>query len=280
MGKLYIVATPLGNLADISQRAIETLKQVDKIAAEDTRHSKCLLHHYSISTPLIALHAHNEQEQSKMLLAELQQGMSLALISDAGTPLISDPGYNLVQLAHQHGILVSPIPGPCAAIAALSALGLPCQQFSFLGFLPVKSTQRQQTLEQYITASQTLVFYEAPHRILATVKDCMTVFGGERMAGIARELTKTFETIRVGKLSELLDWMTQDENQQRGEFVLVIKGAEVHTETSAEDEQITRILKILLAELPLKQAVSLCTQITAQPKNTVYDLALKLQNKH
>ena len=277
-GKLYVVATPLGNLGDISQRALEVLNTVDKIIAEDTRHSQRLLQHYGIQKTLWALHAHNEQEQSEALLLQLEQGMQLALISDAGTPLISDPGYRLVQLAQQHGIAVSPIPGPCAFVAALSALGLPCQEFTFAGFLPAKSSQRQQALRQWMNEPRTLVFYEAPHRIVAALQDCVAVLGADRQAGIARELTKTFETLHVDTLAKLVDWVTNDPNQQLGEIVLVIGGAIATDSTATEEEKnIQAILKILLAELPLKQATSLCAQILNQPKNKVYQLALGLQ---
>lgn len=278
MSKLYIIATPLGNLGDISQRALSTLGAVDKIIAEDTRHSRQLLQHFGIDKPLLALHAHNEQDQSELLVEQLKAGTRFALISDAGTPLISDPGYRLVQLAHEAGITVSPIPGPCAAIAALSALGLPCQAFVFMGFLPTKSSQRKTALQEWLYSSRTVVFYEAPHRILETMEDCISTLGPDRVVGVARELTKAYETLKVGSLKQLQDWMIADPNQQRGEFVLVISGIE---EKNADDDQqaIEDMLKILLAELPLKQAVSLCVSLTGHAKNKVYALALELQGK-
>jgi 16S rRNA (cytidine1402-2'-O)-methyltransferase len=268
----------LGNLGDISQRALSTLAAVDKIIAEDTRHSRHLLQHFGIDKPLLALHAHNEQDQSEILVSQLKEGTSFALISDAGTPLISDPGYRLVQLAHEAGIIVSPIPGPCAAIAALSALGLPCKEFIFIGFLPAKASQRKAALQEWIHSSRTLVFYEAPHRILETLEDCVSTLGQDRQAGVARELTKAYETLKVGTLNTLLNWMTADPNQQRGEFVLVIGGVE-EKPADPNEQSIQDTLKILLAELPLKQAVSLCVSLTGQPKNKVYPLALELQEK-
>ncbi len=275
-GKLYIVATPLGNLGDITQRALSTLNEVDKVIAEDTRHSGRLLQHFGISKPLIALHTHNEQDQSEKLLQELKKGINFALVSDAGTPLISDPGYRLVQMAHEQGIVVSPIPGPCAAIAALSALGLPCQEFVFVGFLPAKSSQREQELQEWINNTRTVVFYEAPHRIIKTLESCVKVLGSDRLAGIAREITKAYETIKTGTLSELLAWITNDTDQQRGEFVLVIAGVD-KVESSADGQQAEIILKKLLAELSLNQAVRLCVSLTGQPKNKVYALALSIQ---
>ncbi|HRA42445.1 MAG TPA: 16S rRNA (cytidine(1402)-2'-O)-methyltransferase, partial [Gammaproteobacteria bacterium] len=223
-GKLYIVATPIGHLGDISLRAIDTLKVVDRIAAEDTRHSLGLLKHLGIEKPLVALHEHNEREQAEKLLAFVEDGHALALISDAGTPLISDPGYHLVQLAHQLGIQVVPIPGPCSIITALSASGLPTDRFVFEGFLSAKATARRKQLEKLATETRTLIFFEAPHRILETVAAMQACFGEQRLAVVARELTKTFETIRMGTLSELEAWMKSDAMQQRGEFVVLVAG--------------------------------------------------------
>lgn len=276
-GQLYIVATPIGNLADISSRATEILQQVDLIAAEDTRHSKHLLQHYAINTKTISLHEHNEQQRSETLLQNLLAGESIALISDAGTPLISDPGYRFVSLVKQQGIDVVPIPGSCALIAAMSASGLASDRFAFEGFLPAKSSARKQVLETLKNDCHTLIFYESPRRLLDTLKDCVQTFGGERRACLARELTKMHETIETRALEQLVDWVAQDDNQQRGECVLLIEGA---TDTVSVDEQeMARVLAILLAELPVKQAAAMTASITGCSKNQAYQQALKLQQK-
>ena len=225
-GILYVVATPIGNLGDITYRGIEVLSQVDYIVVEDSRHSAKLLQHYNIRAPTHILHDHNERENSTLLVQKLRQGCHLALISDAGTPLISDPGYWLVNLAIQQGITVVPIPGPCAAIGALSVSGLPTDRFRFEGFLPVKQQARRQKLQALQKETATLVFYEAPHRILDALADMSNILGSKREAVIARELTKTFETLLRSSLGELLDQLTQDENQQKGEFVVLVHGAE------------------------------------------------------
>lgn len=273
INSLYIVATPIGNLQDMSLRAIEILKTVNLIAVEDTRHSAPLLQHFSIQTPMLALHEHNERERVRLLLERLQQGESIALISDAGTPLISDPGYHLVREAREKGIRVIPIPGPCAAIVALSAAGLPTDSFVFEGFLPVKATARTVSLEQLRNESRTLIFYEAPHRILETLEAMQTVFGDERRVVIARELTKKFETIQSGTLAEIVAWVKNDSNQQRGEIVLLVEGAEESSKINEQDTE--RTLHILLDALPLKQAVDLAVKITGQRKNELYQRALK-----
>ncbi len=273
INSLYIVATPIGNLQDMSLRAIEILKTVNLIAVEDTRHSAPLLQHFSIQTPMLALHEHNERERVRLLLERLQQGESIALISDAGTPLISDPGYHLVREAREKGIRVIPIPGPCAAIVALSAAGLPTDSFVFEGFLPVKATARTVSLEQLRNESRTLIFYEAPHRILETLEAMQTVFGDERRVVIARELTKKFETIQSGTLAEIVAWVKNDSNQQRGEIVLLVEGAEESSKVNEQDTE--RTLHILLDALPLKQAVDLAVKITGQRKNELYQRALK-----
>ncbi len=271
---LYIVATPIGNLQDMSLRAIETLKTVDCIAAEDTRHSAPLLQHFMVKTPLIALHEHNERECADLLIKRLKQGESIALISDAGTPLINDPGYFLVREARKAGIQVIPIPGPSALIAALSASGLPTDRFCFEGFLPAKSKHRLKHLETLRHETRTLIFYEAPHRVLESLQDMLETFGPEREVVIARELTKLYETIYSGTLSHLVEWVKQDENQQRGEIVLMVKGAEAIS--NEVDDSLEDILKILLAELPLSQAVELAAKITNRRKNEVYQKALAL----
>jgi 16S rRNA (cytidine1402-2'-O)-methyltransferase len=273
LGSLYIVATPIGNLNDITARAIQTLSEVDLIAAEDTRHSRRLLQHLGINTSLVALHEHNERTDSSKLIGQLLQGQSIALISDAGTPLISDPGYHLVHTARQKGITIIPIPGPCALITALSASGLPTDRFVFEGFLPAKSSARVHRLTELQHESRTLIFYESPHRVLETLANMQTVFGHDREIVIARELTKLFETIIGGKIGELI----KQPIEQRGEFVLLVKGA-AHQEEPLEIEA-RRILEALLAELPLKQAVSLAAQISGIKKNQLYDLALKMEPK-
>jgi len=269
---LYIVATPIGNLSDISERAVQILKQVDLIAVEDTRHSGKLLQHSGVSTPMQALHEHNEAKKVEQLIELLAAGKSIALISDAGTPLISDPGYQLVKAAIDAGIKVSPVPGASALITALSASGLPSDAFIFEGFLPNKSAGRLKKLEALADESRTLIFYEAPHRIIDCLEDMQQVFGAERVAVVARELTKTFETIKKDSLENLLSWIKADSNQQRGEFVLLIQGQEkAATTVNAEAE---RILDILLQELPLKQASQLAARITGIKKNTLYQIGL------
>jgi 16S rRNA (cytidine1402-2'-O)-methyltransferase len=274
VGILYIVATPIGNLQDITFRAIDVLKKANLIVAEDTRHCKVLLTHYGVQTPALSLHEHNEKAQTEGILQRLLKGSSIALISDAGTPLISDPGYRLVQEARNAGIQVVPIPGPCAAIAALSASGLPTDSFVFEGFLPMKSVARQKYLEKLSQEQRTLVFYEAPHRILEVLKDMQTVFGAERKAVIARELTKMFETIHGGKLSELVEWVEADSNQQRGEIVLMVEGVPAQEENSS-GKSAEQILEILLKELPVNQAVKLACELTGEKRNKLYKQALE-----
>jgi 16S rRNA (cytidine1402-2'-O)-methyltransferase len=276
VGTLYVVATPIGNLQDMTLRALEILKTVDIIAAEDTRHSATLLNHFAISTKLTALHEHNERTAGEKLIAQCKAGQSVALISDAGTPAISDPGALLVNLAHQAGIRVVPIPGANAAIAALSASGLLMPRFLFIGFLPAKSAHRKQALETLSDVPVTLIFYEAPHRVLESVADLIAVLGGERNITFARELTKTFETIHQCKLGEALAWLQNDPNQQRGEFVLLVGGA-AQTEEQEISEDARRTLQILLSELPLKQAVKLAADISGAKKNALYQLALTMK---
>jgi 16S rRNA (cytidine1402-2'-O)-methyltransferase len=275
-GALYVVATPIGNLQDITLRALEILKSVGIIAAEDTRHSATLLNHFGIQTKLTALHEHNERQASEKLIAQLQAGQSVALISDAGTPAISDPGALLVKLAREAGIKIVPIPGANAAIAALSASGLLMPRFLFIGFLPAKSSHRKQVLEAISDVPATLVFYEAPHRVLESVADFAAVLGGKRHITFARELTKTFETIHQCKLEDALAWLQADPNQQRGEFVLLVEDAPVKDEQAISPEA-QRTLEHLLAELPLKQAVKLAADITGIKKNTLYEFALTLK---
>jgi len=277
-GILYLIATPIGNLGDLSSRACETLKQVDLIAAEDTRHSARLLQHYGINTSMMALHEHNEAQQTDKLIARLQNDESIALISDAGTPLISDPGAPLVLAAHEAGIRVEPVPGPCAAISALSASGLPASKFIFEGFLPAKKSSRRSHLETLLQEHRTIIFYESPHRLMAAMEDLIAVFGGDRPATLARELTKRFETIRLSTLAELYQWLQEDANQQKGEFVLLVAGMKKN-EVEVDDGELIRVLTILLAELPLKQAAKLAAGITGTKRNHAYEVALRLSNK-
>jgi len=277
-GTLYVVATPIGNLTDMSPRAVETLKSVNCIAAEDTRHSAPLLQQFMIGTKTIALHEHNERERTAQLLERLRAGESIALISDAGTPLINDPGYFLVREVRKAGIRVVPIPGPSAVIAALSVSGLPTDRFCFEGFLPAKSKNRLNHLELLRNETRTIIFYEAPHRILESLEDMLQVFGPYREVVIARELTKMFETVYSAPLLELIEWVRKDSNQQRGEIVLMIKGAET-TPTETDNISIDYILITLLAELPLKQAVELAGKITGKRKNEIYQRALELKDQ-
>lgn len=273
---IYVVATPIGNLADITLRAIEILKNVDFILAEDTRHSRLLLSHFGIQKPLLALHDHNEQKATDTILKRVLTGESCALISDAGTPLISDPGYHFVRSAQDLHIPVVPIPGVCAFVAALSAAGLPSDRFCFEGFLPPKASARRNALEKLRLETRTLIFYEAPHRIQETLEDMAACFGEKREAVIARELTKKFETIKRDSLSALLSWVKTDPNQTRGEIVLLVAGLIKAEKENLEEAQ--RILKILLAELPLKHAVKLCVEITGVSKRTLYQDALGIIN--
>ena len=273
MGELYIVATPIGNLGDISQRAITVLAEVDVIAAEDTRHSKRLLQHLNIDRPMLAYHDHNEAAQSDAIISRLAEGQRIALISDAGTPLVSDPGYSLVSKARAGGYPVIPIPGPSAVIAALSVSGLPSDRFTFEGFLPAKANSRVKALQALADESRTLVFYESSHRIQASIDDMAEVFGRQRTAVIARELTKTFETVLQGSLEDLAGQLSADNNQQKGEFVVLVKGMDkVDLAAEADGE---RVLDVLLAELPVKQAASLAAKISGQSKNDLYKLALR-----
>ena len=276
-GVLYVVATPIGNLADMSQRAIDVLKAVDRIAAEDTRRSGRLLQHYAIQTPMFALHEHNERELAPRLLQQLQQGRALALISDAGTPLISDPGYKLVHMARAAGVRVVPVPGPSALIAALSVSGLPTDHFVFEGFLPSKQVARKVRLDTLRAEPRTLVFYEASHRILDCLKDMQVAFGVERDAVLARELTKQFETIRADTLQNLLRWVSDDPNQQKGEFVILVDGQPA-VEAHAVDAEAEQVLQVLLEELPIKTAAKMAARITGLNKRALYERALQLKD--
>ena len=275
-GLLYVVATPIGNLRDMTLRAIETLKTVDAIAAEDTRHTSGLLSHFGISKKLIAVHEHNEQQSAERLLAQLKNGDNIALVTDAGTPGISDPGAIVVKIVREAGIKVVPIPGVSAVVTALSASGIVQNGFYFHGFLPASGAARRKMLEQLKSQTVTLVLYEAPHRIVECVEDLTKVLGDNRKITFCRELTKAFETIYNCVLSDASAWLQADTNQQRGEFVLLIEAAPV-VEVEEISAEAQRVLKCLLAELPLKQAVALATEITNLKKNDLYEFALALK---
>ncbi|PCJ91077.1 MAG: 16S rRNA (cytidine(1402)-2'-O)-methyltransferase [Porticoccaceae bacterium] len=275
-GELYVVATPIGNLGDMVPRAVDVLHAVDVIAAEDTRHSGRLLSHLGIKTSLIPYHDHSDGRQVSKLIEILEQGKSVALISDAGTPLISDPGYKLVRAVRQQGFKVIPIPGPCALIAAISASGLPSDRFTFEGFPPSKSAARLKKFQSLADEPRTLVFYESPHRIIETLADMVAVFGEERDVVMARELTKTYETFLSGTLVEVQQQVDTDPNQQKGEMVLILKGMDASAKES-DDTEHQRVLSVLLDELPLKQAASLAAKITGGKKNVLYQLALSLK---
>jgi 16S rRNA (cytidine1402-2'-O)-methyltransferase len=277
-GTLYVVATPIGNLGDITLRAIEILKNVDAIAAEDTRHSSGLLNHFGISKKLIAVHEHNEHQSAEKLLAMLKNGENIALVTDAGTPGISDPGAIVVDLVRKAGLKVVPIPGVSAAVAALSASGITQNGFYFHGFLPASGAARRKVLESLKSQTVTLVLYEAPHRIVECAEDLAKILGGDRKITFCRELTKTFETIYTCSTDHASAWLQADLNQQRGEFVLLIEAAPVE-ETQEISIEAQRVLKCLLAELPLKQAVMLATEITQLKKNDLYEFALKLKQE-
>lgn len=272
-GTLYIVATPIGNLSDITQRALETFKQVDLIAAEDTRHSGLLLSHYGIKKPFFALHDHNEQQRATNLVEKLQQGLNIALISDAGTPLISDPGFHLVRECRQAGISITPIPGACAAITALCVAGIASDRFCFEGFLPAKSKARCDKLQELLNEPRTLIFYESTHRILDTLQDMQTVWGKERYVVMARELTKTWETIHGAPLGELIAWLMEDNNRIKGEIVLVVEG-KTADESEEFSQQAVILLEKLANELPLKKAASIVAETFGYKKNALYQYGL------
>lgn len=273
-GTLYIVATPIGNLSDITAHAIDCLKSVAIIACEDTRTSGKLLNHFNIPTKTWAYHDHNAEVQTPKLIEVLQSGQSIALISDAGTPLISDPGFRLVRACHQAGIKVSPVVGASAAIAALSVAGLPSDKFYFYGFLPAKTTGRQSELAKIKDLTATLIFYEAPHRIVECIDDMITVLGDNRQVTFCREITKTFETIYPSTLGELKQFVASDANQQKGEMVLVVAGANDSVNDEGKHDE---LLKRLLQDLSLKKAAQLASDITGAKKNALYERALQLQ---
>ena len=271
-GILYIVATPIGNLNDITLRALEVLRQVAVNAAEDTRHSKKLLDHYGIETPLMSVHDHNEADQVGALQTRLQNGESVALISDAGTPLISDPGFRVVRALQQAEVEVVAVPGPCAAIAALSIAGLPTDRFLFVGFLPTKQQARRSALEALLQERGTLVLYESPKRIKSTLEDVASVLGQQREVAVVKEITKAYETVRRGAALDVLDWLQQDQHHCRGEFVLLVAGAP--ESLPAIDPAALRALRLAAEYMPLKKACGVVAEITGLPKNALYEAAL------
>jgi 16S rRNA (cytidine1402-2'-O)-methyltransferase len=283
IGRLYVVATPIGNLGDFSARAREVLQTVSLIAAEDTRHTGALLRHFDIETPQISLHDHNERQRAREIIERLRRGASIALVSDAGTPAVSDPGFELVRAVAAAGIEIIAIPGPCAAIAALSIGALPTDRFCFEGFLPARGAARRARLQSLANEARTIVLYEAPHRVRETLEDCAAVFGSERNATVAREITKLHETTYRGPLGELKTRAGADPDFGRGEIVLLIAGSpHIAAEDGGADGHgggLDRVLKVLLAELPLKQAARLAAQITAVRDNEAYKRALHLKHE-
>lgn len=272
-GTLYIVATPIGNLDDITQRALNTFEEVDLIAAEDTRHSGLLLSHYGIKKPFFALHDHNEQQKATVLVDKLAQGFNIALISDAGTPLISDPGFHLVRACRQAGVKVVPVVGACAAIAALCSSGIASDRFCFEGFLPAKSKGRCDKLRELTEESRTLIFYESTHRILDTLHDMQHIWGENRYVVMARELTKTWETIHGDTLGSLIEWLKQDNNRIKGEIVLVVEGNSSEPDSELSSQAI-KLLQLLSDELPLKKAAAIVAETFGYKKNELYQYGL------
>lgn len=278
-GCLYVVATPIGNLADITRRAVEVLSEVDWIAAEDTRNTKQLLNALALNNNLISLHEHNEQQRAEQLLLKLQSGENGALVSDAGTPLINDPGYYLVNLLRAQGISVIPVPGVSAVITALSCAGLPTDRFTYEGFLPAKNSKKLERLEKLKTEERTMVFYESPHRLLDTLVAMQTVFGSERQAVIGRELTKKFEQFLSGCLAEVLQYFEDNTGKVRGEFVITLAG-HLETETVANEAllDIDNMIKVMLMQgLPVKQLAAIVAELTGEKKKVIYNRALELK---
>lgn len=267
-GTLYVVATPIGNLADLSPRALETLRKADAICAEDTRHTRQLLAHHGVERPLLALHEHNEAEVADRLVERLLGGDTLALVSDAGTPLVSDPGFRLVRAAREAGVRVSPVPGPSALVAALSVAGLPSDRFVFEGFLPAKPAARRERLARLAAEARTLLFYESAHRIEATLADMVAAFGGDRPAVLARELTKLFETVLDGRLDALAAQVAADPNQRRGEFVLLVQGA--GEDAGAEIAEGRRLYAMLAGHLPPSTAAKVAAEFSGAPRKALY----------
>ena len=278
-GCLYIVATPIGNLADITHRAVETLKKVDWIAAEDTRHTKPLLNSMGMQKSLISLHEHNERQRAEQLLARLQNGEQGALVSDAGTPLINDPGYHLVRLLREHDISVIPIPGVSAVITALSCAGLPTDRFTYEGFLPAKNSKRLQALEKLARETRTLVFYESPHRLVESLQSMQTVFSSEREVVIGRELTKKFEQFVSGNFNEVCDYFENNLDRVRGEFVVIVAGyLESEESTSKAAIDIDKMIKVMLKQgLPVKQLAEIIAELSGEKKKAIYNRTLVLK---
>jgi 16S rRNA (cytidine1402-2'-O)-methyltransferase len=275
LGTLYIIATPIGNREDLSFRALQTLQSVDFILAEDTRHSAPLLTSFGVQKPLVSLHAHNEAHQSELVVKRLLNGESCALISDAGTPLISDPGYPLVKLARNVGVMVIPIPGACAFVAALCAAGVPCDVFTFAGFLPAKEVARRRALSAYLTTTHTLIFYESTHRIIACIDDIAYSFGDACELVLAKELTKTFERFVAGTPAVVKAWLLEDKAHEKGEFVLILPPRKTVKLASHVEQGLSELLKVL----PLKQAVKLASTLSGVNKNELYALALSEQHE-
>jgi 16S rRNA (cytidine1402-2'-O)-methyltransferase len=278
-GTLFVVATPIGNLGDLSARAREVLAGVQLIAAEDTRHTRQLLQSCGVATPLTSLHEHNEAQKSEELLARLAAGASVALVSDAGTPLISDPGFDIVAAARRRGIPVIAVPGPCAAIAALSVAGLPTDRFAFEGFLPVKTTARRERLETLVAEARTLVFYEAPHRLAEVLGDLAEIFGPQRPAAVSRELTKRFETTYTGTLAELCAMAQSEADMSRGEIVIVVGGRPSGERAAGAGVAAEQVLRALLEDLPPSQAARIAARITGAKRADLYEAALQLASR-
>lgn len=274
-GTLYVVATPIGNLGDLSTRAREVLSRVQLIAAEDTRHTKQLLQAFGIDTPLTSLHEHNEMHKSEALIARLTAGESIALVSDAGTPLISDPGFDLVAAARARGVLVAVIPGPCAAIAALCIAGLPTDRFVFEGFLPAKTAARVSRLQQLASEERTMIFYEAPHRLQEVLRDLAQELGAERAAAVSRELTKRFETTYTGTLAQLCEIAEQNSDMSRGEIVIIVSGNPAAA-SSAQALNADQVLRTLLEDLPPSQAAKIAAKLTGEKRSDLYARATQL----
>lgn len=277
-GRLYVVATPIGNLSDVTSRATQILADVDAVVVEDTRVSGKLLNYLGIKNKMLSLHAHNENTFSTQVIKKLLDGQDIALISDAGTPLISDPGFPLVRLARTNGIEVLTVPGPCAAIAALSISGIACDQFVFIGFLAAKQAARIKQLEAMATEHRTMVIYESPHRIEQSLTDMRTVFGDERQVSISRELTKQFEQTFQSHLADAVEWVNQSSNHRKGEFVVVLAGVNSHALT--DSHQSDMLLKELIAELPPRKAAAIVSRLTGESKNELYQKALQLKGSN